>query len=80
MSIEKFLIAGNIEPLTLSIEQVQQATGESRSQVYVHIRGGTYEAIKNGRRTLVTFESVKRHIASLPPANIKPSSPRARRA
>ena len=79
MSIEKFLVAGSIEPLALTIEQTQQATGESRTQVYARIGTGEYQAVKSGRRTLIIFESIKRRIAALPPAKIKPSRPRARR-
>jgi hypothetical protein len=79
MSIEKFLVAGTIEPLALTIEQTQQATGESRTQVYARIGTGEYEAVKAGRRTLIIYESIKRRIAALPPAKIKPPRPRARR-
>ena len=79
MSIEKFLVAGSIEPLALTIEQTQQATGESRTQVYARIGTGEYQAVKSGRRTLIIFESIKRRIAALPPAKIKPPRPRARR-
>ena len=53
MSIEKFLVAGSIEPLALTIEQTQQATGESRTQVYARIGTGEYQAVKSGRRTLI---------------------------
>jgi hypothetical protein len=80
MSIEKFLIAGGIEPLTLTIEQTQQATGESRTQVYARIGAGEYQAVKSGRRTLIIFESIKRRIAALPRAKIKAPRPRARRS
>jgi hypothetical protein len=68
-----------IEPLAVSVDQAAQITGESRSQVYNRIGLGQYEAIKSGSRTLVLYESVKRHIASLPRAKIKPPAPRKRR-
>jgi hypothetical protein len=35
--------------------------------------------VKSGRRTLIIYESIKRRIAALPPAKIKPPRPRARR-
>jgi hypothetical protein len=65
-----------IEPLALSVDQTARATGESRSQVYNRIGLGHYEAIKSGARTLILFESIKRHFASLPRAKIKPPKPR----
>jgi hypothetical protein len=68
--------ANDIEPLALTIRQVEKATSESRSQVYNRIGRGEYTAVKSGRRTLVLYDSVKRHIGSLPPARIK--SPPAR--
>jgi hypothetical protein len=57
-----------IEPLVLSIEQTMDVASESRWQVHKHMRDGTYVAVKDGTRTKITLESVKRRIASLPRA------------
>jgi hypothetical protein len=70
---------GGIEPIAVTIEQTEQITGESRSQVYVRIGRGEYEAVKSGSRTLVLFESIKRRFAGLARAKIKPPAPRKRR-
>ena len=78
MPSDKFLVTGGLEPLTVTVEQAAQLTGESRSQVYVRIGRNQYEAVKSGSRTLIIFESVKRHLASLPRAKIKPPKLRAR--
>jgi hypothetical protein len=78
---DKFFVsaeADGIEPLAVTIPRTSQITGESRSRVYELIGEGVYEAIKSGRRTLIVYESIKRRIASLPRANIKPSPPRPR--
>jgi hypothetical protein len=76
----KFLVTdGGLEPLTVTIPQAQHVTGESRSQIYARLGRGEYEAVKSGSRTLILFESIKRRIAALPAAKIKPPRPRARR-
>jgi hypothetical protein len=79
MPSAKFFITDGLEPLTLTIEQTQQVTGESRSQIYARLGRGEYEAVKSGSRTLVIYESIKRRIIALPPAKIKPPRTRARR-
>ena len=81
MSIKKCVThqtGGGLEPLAISIPQTSEITqGEFRgSQVYERISRGEYEAVKSGSRTLVIFESVKRHLASLPRVQSK-RQPRA---
>ena len=73
MSTAKFLITetGGLEPLTVTISQTEQLTGESRSQIYTRIARGEYAGVKSGSRTLILFDSIKRRIANLPPAKIK---------
>jgi hypothetical protein len=75
---DKFFVppSGGIEPIAVTIEHTEQITGESRSQVYVRIGRGEYEAVKSGSRTLIIYESIKRRIAALPRAKIKPPPPR----
>ena len=72
--------ASPLEPITVSIEQTEKLTGESRSQIYNRLGRGEYTGVKSGRRTLIVYESIKAHIASLPPAVIKPPKPRPPRA
>jgi hypothetical protein len=77
MPSDKFLVpAGDIEPLAVTIGQTERLTGESRSQIYVRIGNGEYEAVKSGSRTLIIYDSIKRRVAALPRAVIKPPAPR----
>ena len=74
----KFLVAdlGDLEPLTVTIEQTEYLTGESRSAIYNRIGRGEYEAVKAGRRVLILYASIQRYIAGLPRAKIKSPAPR----
>ena len=67
-----------LEPLAVTIQETQRLTGESRTAVYNHIASGEYEARKSGARVLILFESIKRRLAKLPHAVIKPPKPRKR--
>ncbi len=46
------------------------------SVVYERLARGEYSAIKDGNRTKITVESIKRRRASLPRAEYKPLPPR----
>lgn len=50
----------NMEPLAISINATAKALGVGRSSVYSLIKTGKLEAIKIGRRTLLTTASIKR--------------------
>jgi hypothetical protein len=76
-SEKSFSSDAGIEPIAISVEDTVKGTGESRSQVYKKIARGQYEAVKSGSRTLIIYESIKRHFASLPRAKVKPPKPRA---
>jgi hypothetical protein len=78
MSNAKFLVTetGGLEPLTVTIPQTEQLTGESRSQIYNRIGRGEYDAVKSGARTLIIYDSMKRRVAKLPRAKIKPPASR----
>jgi Endodeoxyribonuclease RusA len=56
---------------------IRQALASGRSTVYERLARGEYEAIKDGKRTLITIESIKRRRANLPRAEFKPLPPRA---
>jgi predicted DNA-binding transcriptional regulator AlpA len=74
----KFLVTelDGLEPLTVTVQQVEWLTGESRSQIYKRIGRNEYDAVKSGQRLLIVYESVKRRIAALPRAKIKPPASR----
>ena len=49
-----------MELLALSINDTAKALGIGRSSVYALLKSGRLDAIKIGRRTLLTTESIKR--------------------
>jgi hypothetical protein len=60
------------EPLLLSVPQTAKAIGRSVSTVYQLAGAGVLDAKKSDGRTLITMESIKRYIASLPTAVLAP--------
>jgi hypothetical protein len=61
---------GGREPFFISIKDAAALTAESEWTVKQNLAAGIYEACKSGRRTLIVYESVKRHVASLPRQNL----------
>jgi hypothetical protein len=61
-----------VEPLLVSIPQTAQYIGRCTATVYELIGAGVLVAVKSDGRTLVTMESIKRYVASLPLAKIAP--------
>ena len=59
------------DPITVTITETARLTGKSRASIYEAIARGQLRAVKDGARTLVTFESIKARQASLPTAKIK---------
>jgi excisionase family DNA binding protein len=57
-----------VELVTIAIPEACRIAGISRSQLYRWLAAGTIQAMKSGRRTLIVVDSLRRHIASLPPA------------
>ena len=49
-----------MELLAISINDTAKALGVGRSSVYTLLKSGRLDAIKIGRRTLLTTESIKR--------------------
>ena len=62
-----------IEPYALSIKEVARSEGCCVASVYIRLSNGEYRAMKDGRRTLVLWESVKARRAKLQPAKFKAS-------
>jgi hypothetical protein len=61
-----------IEPLLVSIPQTGQMIGRCNATVYELIGADRLAAVKSDGRTLVTMESIKRYVGSLPAAKITP--------
>ena len=53
-----------MELLAISINDTAKALGIGRSSVYTLLKSGRLDAIKIGRRTLLTTESIKRFAQS----------------
>lgn len=70
-----------IEPDLATIEggRHDYLGGISVAQVYRDLGLGRYKAVKAGKRTLLVVPSVKRYVASLPPAKIKAPTMRKRK-
>lgn len=56
-----------MQPLAISINSAAQVLGVGRSTIYGLLHSGRLEAIKIGRRTLVTTGSITRLAASSEP-------------
>ena len=61
----------DIVRVTVTIPDVTRLTGISRSEVYRLLSMGTLRAVKAGVRTLVWWDSVEQHLASLPEATFR---------
>src|SRR5262245_61860551 len=73
MGSDNIAVTGDLpEPLTVTIQQTQRLTGESRSSIYNRIAAGEYDARKSGQRVLILYDSIKRRIQGLPRAKVKP--------
>ncbi|MBB5373785.1 helix-turn-helix domain-containing protein [Acidocella aromatica] len=55
-----------MEPVAISVNSAAKALGIGRSSIYALIKGGQLEAIKIGRRTLLTTASIKRLVQAAP--------------
>jgi excisionase family DNA binding protein len=68
-----------MEPLAISINETARALSIGRSSVYALLKAGKLDAIKIGRRTVLTTESIKRLSQPHPPDQTL-STPRNRPA
>lgn len=64
----------------LSIREYCDAYNEGRTKTYERIASGELEAVKDGNRTKITFESAERRAASLPRFKSTAASARATEA
>jgi hypothetical protein len=68
----------HLEPLTITVNEAVRVSGRSRSEIYRNLAAGKIKAKKDGKRTLIIFESLKQSIANLPGATFLPPRPIAR--
>ena len=61
-----------IEPLLVSVPQTGQMIGRCNATVYELAGAGQLVAVKSDGRTLITMDSIKHYVASLPAAQIAP--------
>jgi hypothetical protein len=61
-----------VEPLLLSIPQTSQTIGRCVATIYELLGSGQLDGRKSDGRTLVTMESIKHYVASLPKAEVAP--------
>jgi len=59
----------SLEPYAITIKQTALSEGCCESRVYQRLAASEYRAVKDGRRTLVLWESIKARRAKLKPAN-----------
>ena len=59
------------QPLLVPVLECFQMIGVGVTKGYEEISEGRLDARKVGRKTLVTMESIKAYVASLPKANIR---------
>lgn len=57
-----------MEPIAISIAEASRLSGMSRSEIYRRLGADQIQAVKSGVRTLILMDSLRRHLASLPPA------------
>jgi hypothetical protein len=69
--------AAALEPYAVPIREAQRLLGDkAHSEIYVLVGRGQLTAVKDGVKTLIVLDSIKKYSASLPPAKIKPPTPR----
>src|SRR5262245_523096 len=61
----------NVEPIFISVAAAAEMLATSRSEIYQKLARGELEAVKDGARTKVIYESVRRCAAALPKASVK---------
>jgi hypothetical protein len=71
----------SLEPYAITIKQTAASEGTCIANVYNRLAAGEYQAVKDGRRTLVLWESIKARRAKLKPAKFgKPQPQNLRKA
>jgi excisionase family DNA binding protein len=60
--------SGTLAPLGVKTVEAGRLIGESRDTVYRLLAAGKLRAVKRGTSTLVLMDSIREHMAGLPPA------------
>jgi hypothetical protein len=68
----ELLYETTLPPILCRIPQAAAMIGRGQRFVYEAIATGQIEAVKSDKRTLVVVESLRRYVAGLPAAKIKP--------
>ena len=69
VSVSRQGYVGPAHPELVTIDEARRVSGgESKSSIYRALAAGELEAVKRGRRTLVTTESIRRRLNNLPKA------------
>jgi hypothetical protein len=74
------VLVAPLEPFAVSPREAAILENCGRTVIYERLARGEYTAVKDGTRTKILFESIKRRRATLPPAKFKPLTPRRRPA
>jgi hypothetical protein len=64
--------SGTDERLGVKPVEAGRLIGESRNTVYRLLAAGKLHAVKRGASTIVLMDSIRQHMASLPPATFSP--------
>jgi hypothetical protein len=60
-----------LEPIAAAIPAACHISGLSRSEIYRRLATGDIRAVKSGARTLILLDSLRAHLAQLPPATFR---------
>lgn len=59
-------------PLATDVPGAVRYTGQSRAQLYKHMRAGLLPAYKSGSRTIIFYDDLDRYMRALPRAKFTP--------
>jgi hypothetical protein len=60
-----------LEPFAVPLDEARRLLGnKGRNQVFEAIRRGELDAVRDGNKTLITVESIRRRQAALPPIQL----------
>jgi excisionase family DNA binding protein len=73
-TISEAIREGQRRRMALSVAEAALEAGVGRDQVYSAIREGRLDARKWGRRTIITYDALRRFIDTLPPLQLPPAA------
>jgi hypothetical protein len=65
------MMSDQFEPFAISVKQAAFSESTCIANIYKRLSAGEYVALKDGRRTLILWESIKARRAKLQPAKFK---------